>query len=79
MRILLSFLRVMYIYPYFQQIVLKAFFTSGHSGQTIRGEIIGTTLGEVTYIAFSYDDQKVAVCVGDEVVILDATVSIYWN
>ena len=44
------------------------------SGQQIRGKVIGSSLGSVTYVSFSPDDSQVAACVDRTVYILNALV-----
>ncbi|XP_011671118.2 WD repeat-containing protein 27 [Strongylocentrotus purpuratus] len=46
--------------------------TTHDTGQQIRGTIIGTNYDEPQYVAFNPDDNLVALCVENEVLILDA-------
>ncbi|WAR20183.1 WDR27-like protein [Mya arenaria] len=39
-------------------------------GESVRGRVIGTTLGTVAHLALSPDDSRIAACVGAEIVIL---------
>lgn len=44
------------------------------AGFTPRGIVIGTLLGMVLHIRFSPDDEKVAVCAGNQIYMLSAKV-----
>ena len=48
------------------------------AGQQIKGKVIGTALGSVTYVAFSPDDSQLAACVDRTVFILDTMVNLWY-
>lgn len=50
-----------------------------HTGEQIKGVIIGTTLGYIQHCAFSPDDSLVAACNNNDVLILRSNVSFFFN
>ena len=46
-------------------------------GQQIKGKVIGTSLGSVTYLSFHPGDSEVAACIDQMVYVLDTQVCQY--